>query len=129
MKIDGKDEVMAKNVTSNETASFKITVKNTGMYFDVMQIEEPEFEDSEGWNVKLYDDAKEVTAFPHDILINAGKEHYLMLNVTGATPGTNSTAEITGRSSADVTKMDSVRAITYIIKPKEEVVNVPKVEP
>ena len=123
---------MAKNVTSNETASsasFKITVKNTGMYFDVMQIEEPEFGDREGWDVKLYDDAKEVTAYPHDILINAGKEHYLMLNVTGTTPGTNLTVEITGRSSADVTKMDSVRAITYIIKPKEEVVNVPKIEP
>jgi len=132
LKIDGKDEVMAKNVTSNETASsasFKITVKNTGMYFDVMQIEEPEFEDSEGWNVKLYDEAKEVTAFPHDILINAGKEHYLMLNVTGTMPGTNLTVEIMGRSSADVTKMDSVRAITYIIKPKEEVANVPKIEP
>ncbi|MCK4397471.1 MAG: hypothetical protein KAV25_00595 [Methanophagales archaeon] len=128
LKIDGKDEVMVKNVTSNETASFKITVKNTGMYFDVMQIEKPEFEDSEGWNVKLYDDAKEVTAFPHVILINAGKEHYLMLNVTGTTPGTNLTVEITGRSSANVTKMDSVRAITYI-KPKEEVANVPKVEP
>jgi hypothetical protein len=132
LKIDGQDEVAVKNVTGNETASsasFKITVKNTGMYFDVMQIEEPEFEDSEGWNVKLYDDAKEVTAFPHGILINAGKEHYLMLNVTGTMPRTNLTVEITGRSSANVTKMDSVRAITYIIKPKEEVANVPKIEP
>ena len=121
LKIEGQDEVAVKNVTSNETASFKITVINTGMYFDVMQIEEPEFEDREGWNAKLYDDAKEVTAFPHDILINAGKEHYLMLNVTGTMPGTNLTVEITGRSSANVTKMDSVRAITYI--KAEEVVN------
>ena len=128
LKVEGQDEVAVKNVTSNETASFKITVKNTGMYFDVMQIEEPEFEDSEGWNVKLYDDAKEVTDFPHEILLNAGKEHNLMLNVTGTMPGTNLTVEITGRSSANVTKMDSVRAITYI-KPKEEGASVPKIKP
>ncbi|NQE06045.1 hypothetical protein C5S32_09260 [ANME-1 cluster archaeon GoMg1] len=129
LRIDGEDDVIVKNVTNNETASFKITVKNTGMCFDVMQIEEPEFEDSKGWTVKLYDDAKEVSTFPHGILINAGKKHDLMLNVTGTMPGTNLTVEITGRSSANVTKMDSIRAITYIIKPKEEVVNVPKVEP
>jgi hypothetical protein len=130
LKIDGKDEVMAKNVTSNETASFEITVMNTGMYFDVMQIEEPELEDGEGgaWYVKLYDEEEEVSAFPHDILINAGKEHYLMLNVTGTTPETNLTVEITGKSSANVTKMDSVRSITYI-KPKGEVANVTKIEP
>ena len=123
LKIDGQDEVVAKNVTSNETASsasFEITVKNTGMYFDVMRIEEPAWEEEEGWDVRLCDEAKEVTDFPHGILINAGKEHYLMLNVTGTTPGTNLTVEITGRSSANLTKMDSVRAITYI-KPKEEV--------
>lgn len=130
LKIDGQDEVAVKNVTSNETASFEITVKNTGMYFDVMQIEEPEFENGEGgeWDVKLYDEEEEITDFPHEILLNAGKEHNLMLNVTGTMPGTNLTVEITGRSSAIVTKMDSVRAITCI-KPKEEVANVPKIEP
>ena len=130
LKIDGEDDVMVKNATSNETTSFEITVINTGIYFDVMQLEEPELEggDGGGWDVRLYDEAKEVTDFPHEILLNAGKEHDLMLNVTGATPGTNLTVEITGRSSANVTKMDSVRAITCI-KPKEEVANVPKIEP
>jgi hypothetical protein len=82
LKIEGKDEVAVKNVTSTETASFEITVKNTGLYFDVMQIEEPELASGEGvaWNVRLYDDAKEVTIFPHAILLNAGREHDLMLN-------------------------------------------------
>ena len=123
LRIDGEDDVMVKNVTSNETASFEITVINTGMYFDVMQIEEPEWGDGEGWDVKLYDGEKEVSAFPHDILINAGKEHDLMLNVTGTTPETNLTVEITGRSSANVTKVDSVKALTYITEEVEEGVN------
>ena len=131
LKIDAQDKVAVKNVTSNETASsasFKITVINTGMYFDVMQIEEPEFENGEGWEVWLYDEEEEVTDFPHEILLNAGKEHDLMLSVTGTTPGTNLTVEITGKSSANVTKMDSVRSITYI-KPEKEVVNATKIEP
>ena len=123
LRIDGEDDVIVKNVTNNETASFEITVKNTGMYFDVMQIEEPERGNGEGWNVKLYDGEKEVSAFPHEMIINAGKEHDLMLNVTGTTPGTNLTVEITGRSSANVTKVDFVRAITYITEEVEEEVN------
>jgi uncharacterized membrane protein len=123
LKIDGKEDVAIMNVTSNETASYKLTVKNTGMYFDVLQIEEPEFEAGEYWAVKLYDNNKEVTAFPCDVQLNAGKEHDLMLNVSGTMPGTNLTVEITGRSCANITKMDSVRAISYITGKIEEAVN------
>ena len=130
LKIDDQDEVAVRNVTSNETASFEITVINTGMYFDVILIEEPELAGGEGggWDVKLYDEEEEVAAFPDEIPLNAGKEHRMVLNVTGTTLGTNLTVEITGRSIANVTKVDSVRSITYI-KPKEEVVNATKIAP
>jgi len=123
LRIDGKDDVAFMNVTSNETASFKLTVKNTGMYFDVLQIEEPEFEAGEGWAVKLYDNNREVTAFPCYVQLNAGKEHDLLLSVTGTMPGTNLTVEIAGRSCANIKKVNSVRAITYITGKIEEAVN------
>jgi hypothetical protein len=123
LRIDGDDNVTTKNVTSNETASFEIAVKNTGIGLDVMQIEEPEFEDGEGWDVKLYAIDGEVSVFPCDMILNAGEEDYLLLNVTGTTPGTNLSVEITGRSCANVTKVDSVRATTFITKKMEEAVN------
>jgi uncharacterized membrane protein len=123
LSIDGEEDVMAKNVTSNETASFKITVKNTGLGLDVIQIEEPEFEDGEGWSVKLHIQEEEVSDFPCDMILNAGDVGRLLLNVTGTTPGTNLSVEITGRSCANATKVDSVRAITFITKKMEEAVN------
>jgi uncharacterized membrane protein len=123
LSIDGEEDVMAKNVTSNETASFELTVKNTGIGLDVMQIEEPEFEDGEGWDVKLYIQEEEVSDFPCDMILNAGEADYLLLNVTGTMPGTNLSVEITGRSYANATKVDSVRAITFITEKMEEAVN------
>jgi hypothetical protein len=124
LKIDGRDDVAFMNIKSNETASYKLTVKNTGMYFDMLQIEAPEFEADEGWTVKLYDNNKEVTAFPCYVQLNEGKEHDLILNVSGTMPGTNLAVEITGRSCANNMKMDSVRIITYIITGEiEEAVN------
>ena len=123
LSIDGEEEVMTKNVTSNETASFELTVKNTGIGLDVMQIEEPEFEDGEGWDVKLYIQEEAVSVFPCDMILNAGEEDYLLLNVTGTMPGTNLSVEIRGRSCANTTKVDSVRAITFITKKMEEAVN------
>jgi len=123
LSIDGEEDVMTKNVTINETASFELTVKNTGIGLDVMEIEEPEFEDGEGWDVKLYILEEEVSEFPCDMILNAGEEDYLLLNVTGTTPGTNLSVEITGRSYANATKADSVRAITFITEKMEEAVN------
>jgi len=123
LSIDGEEDVMTKNVTSNETASFELTVKNTGIGLDVMQIEEPEFEDGEGWGVKLYLQEEEVSEFPCVLILNAGEEDYLLLNVTGTMPGTNLSVEITGRSCANATKADSVRAITFITKKMGEAVN------
>jgi len=123
LSIEGEEEVMTKNVTSNETASFELTVENTGLGLDVMQIEEPEFEDGEGWIVKLYIQEEEVSEFPCDMILNAGDVGRLLLNVTGTTPGTNLSVEITGRSCANATKVDSVRAITFITKKIEEAVN------
>nr|CBH37542.1 hypothetical secreted protein [uncultured archaeon]CBH38952.1 hypothetical protein, secreted [uncultured archaeon] len=123
LSIDGEEDVMTKNVTSNETASFELTVKNTGIGLDVMEIEEPEFEDGEGWEVKLYIQEEEVSEFPCDMILNAGEEDYLLLNVTGTMPGTNLSVEITGRSCANATKADSVRAITFITKKMGEAVN------
>jgi len=123
LRIDGEGDVMTKNVTINETASFELTVKNTGIGLDVMQIEEPEFEDGEGWDVLLYLQEEEVSEFPCDMILNAGEEDYLLLNVTGTMPGTNLSVEITGRSGANATKADSVRAITFITKKKGAAVN------
>jgi len=123
LRIDGEEDVMTKNVTSNETASFELTVKNIGIGLDVMQIEEPEFEDGEGWDVILYTQEEEVSDFPCDMILNAGEVGRLLLNVTGTTPGTNLSVDITGRSCANATKVDSVRAITFITKKMEEAVN------
>ena len=123
LRIDGEEDVMTKNVTINETASFELTVKNTGIGLDVMQIEEPEFEDGEGWDVMLYIQEEEVSEFPCDMILNAGEEDYLLLNVTGTMPGTNLSVEITGWSCANATKADSVRAITFITKKKGAAVN------
>lgn len=123
LSIDGEEDVMTKNVTINETASFELTVKNSGIGLDVMQIEEPEFEDGEGWDVMLYLQEEEVSEFPCDMILNAGEEDYLLLNVTGTMPGTNLSVEITGRSCANATKADSVRAITFIIEKMGEAVN------
>ena len=123
LSIDDEENVMAKNVTSNETASFELTIKNTGIGLDVMQIEEPEFEEGEGWDVMLYAVDGEISDFPCDMILNAGEEDYLLLNVTGTMPGTNLSVEITGRSYANATKVDSVRAITFITKKMGEAVN------
>ena len=123
LSIDGEGDVMTKNVTINETASFELTVKNTGIGLDVMEIEEPEFEDGEGWDVMLYIQEEEVSEFPCDMILNAGEEDYLLLNVTGTMPGTNLSVEITGRSCANASTVDSVRAITFITKKMEEAVN------
>jgi len=121
--IDGEEDVMTKDVTINETASFELTVKNTGIGLDVMQIGEPEFEDGEGWDVKLYTLKEEVSEFPCVMILNAGEVDNLLLNVTGTMPGTNLSVEITGRSGANATKADSVRAITFITKKVEGAVN------
>jgi uncharacterized membrane protein len=125
LTIDDEEEVMTKNVTSNETASFELAVENTGIGLDVMQIEEPEFEDGEGWSVKLYIQEEEVSEFPCDMILNAGDVGRLLLNVTGTTPGTNLSVEITGRSCAtnDTNVTDSVRAITFVTEKMEEAVN------
>ncbi len=57
------------------------------------------------------------------MILNAGEEDNLLLNVTGTMPGTNLSVEITGRSCANATKADSVRAITFIIEKMGEAVN------
>ena len=123
LSIDGEEDVMTKNVTINETASFELTVKNTGIGLDVMEIEEPEFEDGEGWDVMLYLQEEEVSEFPCVMILNAGEEDYLLLNVTGTMPDTNLSVEITGRSCANASTVDSVRAITFIIEKMGEAVN------